>query len=171
MTTLQTTSKPKREAPRKVSRGDMAYACLRYQSQVHNLLIKTIKEADLSQKELAEITGIDEATISRLLRRPRNMEINTLSKLVFGAVGATLTVALAYPQTGRSVMLVSAANSAANVAAEARKNDTRRFVFESIRLDTPLGIASASSDGVIFDKVAVIPSEIGRVRKVDHARD
>src|SRR5262249_1617482 len=141
MSTSPTISNSKSNALREISKGDMAYACARYQHQVHNLLVRIIKESGISQKELARITDIDEATISRLLSRPRNMEGNTLSKLVYGASGATITLALAYPQTGRSVVLVSKAN-----ITEAKETDTRRFVLADVHHQTLVGIASASTD-------------------------
>jgi transcriptional regulator with XRE-family HTH domain len=161
MTILPTTQVSKTSALRNASKGDMAYACIRAQHQVHNLLAKTIKESGISQKELARITGIDEATISRLTRRPRNTEINTLSKLLYGASGATLTVTLAYPETGRSVVLVSRAN----VAVDEKKTDTRRFVFENVRHHTPVGIDyTASTDK--FGRLATIASGSGRIREI-----
>jgi hypothetical protein len=165
MSTSPTISNSKHNALRKVSKGDMAYACARYQHQVHNLLVRVIKESGISQKELARITEIDEATISRLLSRPRNMEGNTLSKLVYGASGATLTLALAYPQTGRSIVLVSKTN----VAVEQKETNARRFVIADVCHQTPVGIASASTDSGVFDRFAIAMSSSGRIRETTNA--
>src|SRR5215216_1518405 len=148
MTTLPTTANSSPNALRNMSKGDMAYACLRFQHQAHNLLARVIKEASISQKDLARITGIDEATISRLLSRPRNMEINTLSKLIYGANGATLTIALAYPKTGRSVVLLSRENT----VVQEKKTEARRFVLQTV------GIESASTDEGVFDRLATSAS-------------
>ena len=74
------------------TRGDLAYACVRNQSQAHSLLLRAVKESGLSQKELARRTGIDEATLSRALSRPRNLELNTLSKVLYAATGAYLAL-------------------------------------------------------------------------------
>lgn len=82
------------------SRGDFAYACARNQSQAHTMLVRAIRESGLSQKELASLTGIDEATISRALSRPRNIELNTLSRLVFGACGAFISFSIFQPTAG-----------------------------------------------------------------------
>jgi transcriptional regulator with XRE-family HTH domain len=92
------TSRTITEFSNKPSRGDLAYVCARNQSQAHSLLVRAVRESGLSQKELANLTGIDEATISRTLSRPRNIELNTLSKLVFGACGAFLSFSMLRPK-------------------------------------------------------------------------
>jgi len=79
------------------TKGDLAYACMRNQSQAHSLMLRAVRDSGLSQKELARRTGIDEATISRALSRPRNIELNTLSKLLYAASGSYLTLALFVP--------------------------------------------------------------------------
>jgi transcriptional regulator with XRE-family HTH domain len=161
MTTLPTTSDSRPSSLQRISKGDMAYACVRFQHQVHNLLVKAIKESALSQKELARLTGIDEATISRLLSRPRNMEINTLSKLIYGANGATLTAAFAYPETGQPVILARSAN----VAVEEKKTDARRFVLDNLHHLTPVGSLSASTDKELFNVVTAASSG-SRIREI-----
>ncbi len=80
-----------------VSRGDLAYICSRNMHGAFNLLVRSFKKSCLTQKQLSRRTGIDEAEISRLLRRPRNMELDTLSKLVYAASGAAITFAPSFP--------------------------------------------------------------------------
>jgi hypothetical protein len=143
----------------------MAYVCARYQHQVHNLLVKLIKKSGISQRELSRITDIDEATISRILRRPRNMEGNTLSKLVYGASGATLTLALAYPQAGRRTFLVAKEYKA---VAE-KKTDARRFLISEANHQAPADLAFASTDSGVFDSPAVATSSNGRIREITNA--
>jgi hypothetical protein len=135
----------------------MAYVCARYQHQVHNLLVKLIKESGISQRELSRITDIDEATISRILRRPRNMEGNTLSKLVYGVSGATLTLALAYPQTGQRTVLVSKPNT-----------DARRFLIVEADHQAPAELAFASTDRKVYWAAAATSSS-GRIREITNA--
>jgi len=166
MSTSQTISNSKQSALPKIPKGEMAYVCVRYQHQVHNLLVKLIKKSGISQRELSRITDIDEATISRILRRPRNMEGNTLSKLVYGASGATLTLALAYPQTGRRTVLVSKANRP--IAEE--KTDARRFLIAKANYQAPAELAFASTDSEVVDwGAAVATSSSGRIREITNA--
>src|SRR5262249_29946905 len=96
MTTSPTTTKL--DDRRAISRGELAYVCARNQSQAHDLLVRTVRKSGLTQKELAKLTGIDEATVSRILRRPTNLEINTFSKLMYGARGAMLTFGPFFPK-------------------------------------------------------------------------
>jgi transcriptional regulator with XRE-family HTH domain len=85
----------------------MAFVLTRNQGQAHDLLIRTLRESRLTQKELAQLTGVDEATVSRVLSRPRNIEINTLGKLLYGLCGAMLHFRPYYPdkQSGRKTYL------------------------------------------------------------------
>lgn len=94
MSTSPTITEPSDEAN---SRGELAYVCARNQWQAHSLLLRAVRDSGLSQKELAKRTGIDEATISRVLARPRNLELNTLSKLLFGACNSYLIFSLFQP--------------------------------------------------------------------------
>ena len=97
MTILPTTTRSI-EPPDQISRGQFAYVCARNQSQAHTLLVQAVKTSGLSQKQLALRTGIDEATVSRVLRRPRNIELNTFSKLLFGACGAMISFSPFYAE-------------------------------------------------------------------------
>lgn len=80
-----------------IPNAEFSYICSRNQHQAHDLLVRAIKQSGRSQKELSQLTGIDEASISRLLRRPRNLELKTLSKILYAACGAALSISPAFP--------------------------------------------------------------------------
>ena len=141
MNTLQTT--PPSEEPtavEKISRGDMAFICARNQHQAHNLLLSSLKESRMSQKQLAARIGIDEAVISRVLRRPRNMELNTFSKLFYGLRGAALDFSPAYSR---------AENVSTDIASGAYPAATpdRSFVILVRQMDTTEVSRSQSTVG------------------------
>lgn len=96
-TTTSSTDRP--------SRGDLVYAEARYQSEAHGFLVRAVRTSGMSQKELAARAGVDEATVSRVLSRPRNIEANTLSRLVYAACGAFLTVSFLRPPEGRRLIV------------------------------------------------------------------
>lgn len=75
------------------TRGDLVYAEARFQSEVHGLLLRAFRDSGLAQKELAARAGVDEATVSSALSRPKNVDANTLSRLVFAACGRYPTFA------------------------------------------------------------------------------
>lgn len=105
MTTLPITTNNKVEKSEGIPRGEIAYVTSRNQHTAHNMLLRAVKDSGKTQKELSRLTGIDEATISRTLRRPSNFEINTYSKLLYAACGAFIALAPSYPraQTQRIV--------------------------------------------------------------------
>lgn len=146
---------------RNVSRGDMAYACARFQHQVHNLLVRAIKESGLTQKDLAKLTNIDEASISRLLGRPRNMEINTLSKLIYGANGMTLAVSFAHPQKQPYVLVTP-------LGAEAQSN-IRRYVFNRMSETAQSDNFMISDDTLGFGKMTTVASSHARIKEATYA--
>lgn len=108
MTTSPTTTNNDVKKNGRISRGELAYVTSRNQHTAHNMLLRAVKDSGKTQKELARLTGIGEATISRILRRPSNFEINTYSKLLYAACGAFIAVAPSYPQPApRNVILAS----------------------------------------------------------------
>ncbi|TIR28284.1 MAG: helix-turn-helix transcriptional regulator [Mesorhizobium sp.] len=164
MTTLPTIENTK-EPPERISRGDLASACIRNQYQAHDLLLRVIDEAGVSQKKLANLSGIDEATVSRLLNRPRNMEIDTLSKLVFAARGATLTFSVAFPSQGHTSIVLCMDDS----SAVRKSTATRRFVYALSESDTAAVPFSASTNQDLFATVAASATSSGRIREVTDA--
>lgn len=137
----------------RVARGDMVYACARNQAQAHNLLIRVVKNSGVSQKELARRTGIDEATISRTLSRPRNSELNTLSKLVYGACGMMLSFSLFSPQKARAERIYLATEIADAQSTAAGK----LFVYEN------MGKHTVSSAGEAFENLFAVKTNDTRV--------
>lgn len=127
MTILPTITSPD-EKP--FTRGDYAYACSRNQTQVHSLLLRVFKESGLTQKELAQRTGIDEATVSRTLARPRNLELNTVSKMLLAAGGGFLKVANFLPSDNQQhpPMFLASDNS----ALRQESSDLRVFLFHRV---------------------------------------
>ena len=73
-----------------LSRGTLASICARGRHHAYNLIVREFKKSGLSQAELAARVGIDAGTLSRILSRPRNLEIDTISKLLFGMSGKAL---------------------------------------------------------------------------------
>ncbi|MEO8668034.1 MAG: helix-turn-helix transcriptional regulator [Bauldia sp.] len=71
---------------------------MRNRQQAYNLLVREFKRSGLTQIQLAARTGMAPEVISRLLKAPRNIELDTLSKLMFAINGAALAFATAYPK-------------------------------------------------------------------------
>lgn len=92
---------------RTFNRSDLVHACMRNQLQVHDLLIRAVDASGMTRKEFAKCTGIDEATLSRILSQPKNMELNTISKIVYAACRATLAFTLDYPRSESHQMILS----------------------------------------------------------------
>lgn len=105
MTTSPTTTNNDVAERDHISRGDLAYAASRNQHTAHNMLLNAVKNSGKTQKELARLTGIDEATISRILRRPSNCQLNTYSKLLYAASGAFISMAPLFPASAKRAML------------------------------------------------------------------
>lgn len=102
MITSQITTSNDAKKEKHISRGEMAYIVSRNQHNAHNEILRAVKSSGKTQKELAHLTGIDEATISRVLRRPSNFQINTVSKIVYAACGCLVSVAPISVEKSRS---------------------------------------------------------------------
>lgn len=157
--TIKLTDKP--------SRGDLAYVCARNLSQAHSLLVRAIRESGLSQKELANLTGIDEATISRTLSRPRNVELNTFSKLVFGACGALLEFSLLRPEDAGHKAIYLATKS----ISEQSSSIGRLFVYSDLSSGSSAKTIdiTASNNGVPYDNIAFDDSSDMRILEIADA--
>lgn len=107
MTISPTTRNSEPKENNHISRGELAYVTARNQHNAHNMLLRAINDSGKSQKELAQLTGIDEATISRILRRPSNFQINTYSKLLYAACQAFVSFSPVIPD-GSGKRLVNA---------------------------------------------------------------
>lgn len=140
MTTSPTTTNSNVEKNDHISRGELAYVAARNQHTAHNTLLRAIKECGKSQKELSRLTGIDEATISRILRRPSNFQINTYSKLLYAACGAFVSIVPIYPQAQRA-QVVQAIR-----VLEKHGNDTRRLVYRVENASEPYFTSASTAN-------------------------
>jgi len=76
-------SKPKKGE--KISPYTLAFVRGRNKNKAHSLVLKLFQESGLTKKELAEILGKKPEQITRWLAGPGNMNLDTLSDLVFAA--------------------------------------------------------------------------------------
>jgi transcriptional regulator with XRE-family HTH domain len=97
MITSQTTTLFKLAGDDKISLGTFGYLNGRTQQRAYSLVIREFKKSGLSQAALAARLGKGADVVSRLLRRPRNWELNTFSELLFAISGAVPTFGVTYP--------------------------------------------------------------------------
>lgn len=147
------------------TRGDLAFACSRNQHQVHDLLVRVVDESNFTQKELAKRSGIDEATLSRVLTLPRNVEINTVSKIVYAACGGTLSFALSYPGVKNQLIVLAADQK----PTTSESTSARQFLLHWSTYHTAFPRLTGSTDQMgigVFDRLA--NSSLARVTEVVH---
>jgi DNA-binding phage protein len=75
----------------------------RNRQQAYNVLIDAVRRSSLSQSRIAEDAGISPEHLSRMLQRPRNLELDTLSRVIFAACGGALRLDLSFPDRQASV--------------------------------------------------------------------
>jgi transcriptional regulator with XRE-family HTH domain len=68
--------------------------------RAYTLVIKELKRSGITQAELARRLGKAPEIISRLLSRPTNLELKTLSELLFAISGSVLTLSTSRPLDG-----------------------------------------------------------------------
>lgn len=147
VSTLQTTENidtyVKRHSP---SRGDFSAAAMRNQLQVHDLILRAVESSGFSQKELASRIGMDEASLSRAISSPKNLELNTISKIIYAACGAAIRFSLSYPQSARSTptLILSAKYSAIT-----KKTDRESYVYNQ-------SITAALAESVTTDLTKLV---------------
>jgi hypothetical protein len=81
----------------KPTAGAFAGVAARNRQEAYDVLVDAIKQSTLSQARIAEQAGISQEHLSRMLQRPRNVELDTLSRIIFAASGAALRIDLSYP--------------------------------------------------------------------------
>jgi DNA-binding phage protein len=86
----------------KPTAGSFAGVAARNRQQAYEVLTSAIERSSLSQARIAEDAGISPEHLSRMLQRPRNIELDTLSKLVFAACGAAIRLDLSFPSASVS---------------------------------------------------------------------
>jgi DNA-binding phage protein len=84
-----------RERP---SSGAFAAAVARNRHHLYSLLVQSVAKSGLTQAQIAEWAGISPEHMSRLLARPRNIEWDTASRVIFAACGATIRLAPEFPR-------------------------------------------------------------------------
>jgi hypothetical protein len=97
MSTSQTPFLSKPSGDEKISAVDFAYIKARGRQQAFNLVHSELKKNGISQATLARRTGKGTDVISRLLKRPTNMEQDTLSELIFAITGGGISYGVEYP--------------------------------------------------------------------------
>jgi hypothetical protein len=127
MTTSQIAflSKPSGDDP--IPAADLAYIRARGRQQAFNLIHSELKNNDISQATLARRTGKGADVISRLLKRPSNIEQDTLSELIFAITGGGVAHRIDYPTA-------TAAHSGMVVASREPPTTTDNVV------ELPLGV-------------------------------
>jgi transcriptional regulator with XRE-family HTH domain len=81
----------------KISQGDLGYVCARNRQRAFNLVIREFKKSGITQAELARRLGKTPEVVSTLLSRPRNLELDTFSELMFAISGAIPSYGVEYP--------------------------------------------------------------------------
>jgi hypothetical protein len=75
----------------------LAYIKARGRQQAFNLIHSELKRSGISQATLTRRLGKSPEVISRLLSRPRNLEQDTLSELIFAITGGAISHRIDYP--------------------------------------------------------------------------
>lgn len=83
--------------PERTSLDAEAYMRSRNQSLAHQMILAEFKKSGINQTELAKRTGKGTDIISRLIGRPGNWTLNTLSDLLFAMSGAAPSYSVSYP--------------------------------------------------------------------------
>src|SRR6266700_800185 len=86
----------------KISLGTLGYIRARIRQRAYNLVIRELKKSGITQADLARRLGKGQDAISRLLRRPRNWELDTLGDLLFAISGAVPAITVEHPLTARA---------------------------------------------------------------------
>jgi hypothetical protein len=105
MSTSQTSGLSKPTGSEKVSIGTLGYVRTRARQRVYNLVLKELKKSGVTQADLARRLDKGPDAICRLLARPGNWELDTLSDLLFGISGSTPTFSVDYPLDQRPAVI------------------------------------------------------------------
>jgi transcriptional regulator with XRE-family HTH domain len=97
MPTSQTTLLSKPEGESRLRRPTLAYVTKRARQQAYNFMVSEFKKGGISQSTLARRMGRGADQISRLLRGPSNVGVDTLATFLFAASGGLLTYGVTFP--------------------------------------------------------------------------
>jgi transcriptional regulator with XRE-family HTH domain len=100
MTTSPITGALKRVWSR-ISVGTMGRICARNRQHAYDLVVRAFKASGMTQADLARRAGMSPEVVNRILKRPRNLELDTLSKLHFALTGAAITFAPEFPSVAK----------------------------------------------------------------------
>ncbi len=81
----------------RVPYATQGYMRSRFRNHVHSLLLRELKKSGLTQAQLARRAGKRPDIVCRLIGTPANIELNTLSDLLFAMGGGEPRMAVAYP--------------------------------------------------------------------------
>ena len=88
MSTSQTTGLFEPIGTDKISLGTLGYIRARVRQRAFELIVREFKKSGLSQADFARRLGKAPEVVSRLLNRPRNLELDTFSDMLFAATGS-----------------------------------------------------------------------------------
>lgn len=72
----------------KISLGTLGYVRARVRQRAFELIMREFRKSGLSQADFARRLGKAPEVVSRLLSRPRNLEMDTFSDMLFAATGS-----------------------------------------------------------------------------------
>src|SRR6266849_4932270 len=113
MRTSAITALSKPEGDIKISVGTLAYVNARTQLRAYSLVIKELKKSGITQAQLGKRLGKAPEVISRMLNRPSNWEMKTLSELLFAISGTVLTFSISHPLEKTEVKVIDPVGPAA----------------------------------------------------------
>ena len=97
MLTSQTSFLSKPAGDERIPEPTLAYIRARSRQKSYDLIVRELKNSGISQATLARRLRKGTDQISRLLRRPGNWELDTLSEALFAVTGGSLTCDVSYP--------------------------------------------------------------------------
>ena len=138
--------------PERTSLDAESYMRSKNQSLAHQLILAEFRKSGITQAELAKRTGKGPDIISRLIGRPGNWTLNTLSDLLFAMSGAALTYSVHYPltDTGKNQKRAAWADDSPNSAHT-----------DEIKIIKPL--ISSKGENAANNQNKVIKNELERV--------
>src|SRR5262245_32698491 len=122
MSTSRTSALSKPTGSDKISVGTLGYVRARNRQRAYDLVVRELKKSGITQAELARRLGKGQDAVSRLLSRPGNWELDTLSDLLSAISGSRPCVSADDPP--------SAPASDASPRAKAEPRKTARAVAE-----------------------------------------
>ena len=127
MSTSVATGLSKPDGDKKISSGTLAYINARALLRAHSLVLKELGQSGISQAQLARRLGKAPEIISRLLSRPSNLELKTLSELLFAISGAVLSISVTRPLESNKAAKFYKVGPYGDVTAESAVTDPKNI--------------------------------------------